>query len=137
MIVAGSLQLTAYDLATGAKVWWVNGLSRIVDSTPVLADGNVYIATWTPGGDQTERISMAPFPQALKQYDKNGDRKIGKGELPAGAVLTRFFRIDLDQDGKLDADEWAKHARVFSLAQNVAMAVKPGGVGDVTGTHVR
>lgn len=136
LVVAGSLQLTAYDIKTGEKTWWVRGLSRIVDTTPAIANGRIYMATWTPGGDQGSRIAMEPFPTALKQFDKNGDQEIAKEELTPGPVLQRFFRIDLNQNGKLDAEEWAKHAKVFELAQNVAIAVKPGGKGDVTDTHV-
>jgi len=136
LVVAGSLKLTGYDLETGKPVWWVRGLSRIVDTTPVIANGMLYVATWTPGGDQSNRISMGPFSEALKQYDKNGDKQVAKGELKPGAVLTRFFRIDLNQDGKLNKKEWDAHARVFELAQNAAIAVKPGGKGDVTGSHV-
>ena len=136
VIVAGSLELAAYDVEKGQKVWWVRGLSRIVDPTPVMANGLLYLATWTPGGDPSDRIAMEPFSEATEQYDKNGDGKIAKSELPEGPVLLRFFRIDLNQDGALDATEWAKHARVFDLAQNVALAVRPGGKGDVTDSHV-
>jgi outer membrane protein assembly factor BamB len=137
VIVAGSLELAAYNVHDGRKVWWVDGLSRIVDTTPVMVDGTVYLATWTPGGDPAKRISMEPFADAVKKYDKDSDGKIAKGELPEGAVLTRFFRIDLDQDGKLGPIEWTKHARVFQQAQNVAIAVRAGGEGNVTKSHVK
>jgi len=138
VVVAGSLQLAGYDLQTGKKVWWVNSLSRIVDPTPSLHDGLLYIATWTPGGDPTERISMEPFAEALANMDKNKDGLIEKSELPAGSpVDPRFFRIDLDQDHKLNKQEWERHAEVFARAQNVALAVKPGGQGDVTKTNIK
>ena len=138
ILVAGALQLTAYDTKNGKRVWWVNGLSRIVDSTPIIADGEIFLATWTPGGDQSERISMEAFPEALKSYDRNGNQRIEKVELPQGSpVVPRFYRIDLDQDQKLDASEWAQHAEVFARAQNVAMRIKPGGKGDVSQTNVR
>ena len=137
LVVAGSLQLAVYDIETGRKLWWVNGISRIVDSTPVAADGLLYVATWTPGGDQTSRISMGLFADAAQQFDKDRDGKIAKAELTEGPVLARFFRIDLNQDGKLDKDEWKAHARVFELAQNVALAIRPGGKGDVSQTHVQ
>lgn len=137
IVVAGSLRLTAYDPQDGKPIWWVDGLSRIVDTTPAIDGDMLYAATWTPGGDQAERIAMGPFADALEQFDKNGDKQVGKDELTPGAVLTRFFRIDLDQNQKLDETEWNKHARVFDLAQNVAMAVKAGGRGDVTKTHVK
>ncbi len=138
VLVAGSLQLAAYDVATGEKRWWFDGLSRIVDCTPTIQDGVIYVATWTPGGDSGERIDMEPFAEALTRYDQNGDGRISREELPPGSpVLERFFRIDLDQDGRLDDQEWARHALVFESAQNVAVALEPGDVGTLPDEHVR
>ncbi len=137
VVVAGALQLAAYDVQDGGKVWWVDGLSRILDTTPIVVDRTIYLATWTPGGDQAGRISMQPFEEAAKQFDKDKDGMIAKTELPEGDVLTRFFRIDLNQDEKLNADEWAQHARVFDQAQNAAMAVKPKGKGNLTKSCVQ
>lgn len=136
LVVAGSLQLTGYDPRTGERLWWVNGLSRIVDTTPVLVGDRLFLATWTPGGDDTERIRMEPFADALKRFDTNGDKRLASAELPEGDVRTRFFRIDLNQDGQLDQVEWEKQSRIFELAQNVALSVKFGGRGDVTDSHV-
>ncbi|MBM82809.1 MAG: pyrrolo-quinoline quinone [Planctomycetaceae bacterium] len=136
LIVAGALQLNAYDVDTGKRIWWFNGLARIVNPTPSISGNMLYMVSWTPGGDETERISMGPFADAAKTWDKNGDGKIAKSELPMGPVLQRFFRIDLDQDEKLNAKEWAKQARVFELAQNAMVAIKLGGEGDITDTHV-
>lgn len=136
IVVAGSLRLTAYEITTGKARWWVNGLSRIVDPTPVTADGRIYIATWTPGGDSSSRIAMEPYDEALKTYDSDADGMIAKTELSEGPVLQRFFRIDLDQDEKLSHEEWNAHARVFELAQNTAMAVRPGGSGDITASAI-
>lgn len=138
LVVAGALKMTAYEVGTGKPLWWVNGLSRIVDTTPVIANGLLYVATWTPGGDTSERISMEPFADARKKLDKNNNGKIARTELAKGTpVEQRFFRIDLDQDGELNESEWKKHAQVFAQAQNVAMAVRPGGKGDVTKSHVK
>ena len=138
IIVAGSLQLTGYDALTGKRLWWLGGLSRIVDVTPVLVDNSLYIATQTAGGDQTQRIAMAPFPEALKNYDQNGDGGIAKSELPPDSpVVPRFFRMDLDQNEQLDAVEWAKHASVFERAQNAAMRVTLGGSGQLTDSDIR
>ncbi len=136
VVVAGALALMAYDLDTGSIVWQVRGLSRLVDGTPVIADGHVFIASWSTGGDESSRISMEPFADALQTYDKNGDDRIAKEELTTGPVLARFFRIDLNQDGALDKKEWQSHARVFEQAQNAALAVRAGGRGDITDTHV-
>jgi outer membrane protein assembly factor BamB len=138
ILIAGSLQLSSYDPATGKKLWWYNGLSRIVDSTPVIQNGIIYIATWTPGGDPGERIAMEPFPEALEKYDKDADKVISKSELPSGSpVIDRFFRIDLNQDGKLEGNEWTRHAAVFERAQNVAVAIEPGTEGELTSRFVK
>jgi outer membrane protein assembly factor BamB len=138
ILVAGALQLTAYDLRTGDKLWWYDGLSRLVDVTPVVHEGLVYLATWSPGGDAEDRIGMEPFSEALKSLDGNADGFIGKDELPAGsAVAERFFRIDLNQDGLLDEQEWRKHALVFDRAKNVAVALEPSGRGALPENYVR
>ncbi len=138
ILVAGSLQLAAYDPQSGEKLWWFNGLSRIVDTTPVVHDGLIYVATWTPGGDAGERITMEPFGDALAKFDKNQDGSIERDELPKDSpVLDRFFRIDLNQNQHLDAQEWARHAEVFERAQNVAVALEPGTRGSLDPRYVK
>jgi len=136
LIVAGALRLVAYEIGTGKPKWWVDGLSRIVDPTPVIADGRIYVATWTPGGDSSSRISMEPYEEALNTHDADQDGAIAKAELSEGPVLQRFFRIDLDQNGQLSKAEWDAHSRVFELAQNTAMAIRPGGTGNVTASAI-
>ena len=138
ILVAGSLQLAAYDPKDGRKLWWFDGLSRIVDSTPVVVGDEIFIATWTPGGDSDDRIQMEPFAAALITYDKNRDGEIGQDELPADSdVLPRFFRIDLNQNNKLDQPEWEKHILVFERAQNIATALRPGTLGPVSSENAR
>lgn len=132
IIVAGALQLTAYDADDGEKLWWVHGLARIVNPTPAQALGLLYVATWSPGGDTDERLAMDPWPRATKKWDANGDGALSREEVNDPEVLDRFFRIDLNQDKKLEEAEWAKYARVFELAQNTLLAIRPGGSGDVT-----
>src|SRR5690606_32385207 len=43
VLLPGSFLLTAYDAATGRKLWWVGGLSFEMKSTPVIADGVIYV----------------------------------------------------------------------------------------------
>lgn len=47
------------------------------------------------------------------QWDKNADKKLTREECTNPDVLDRFYRIDLDQDQKLDQGEWIKYARRF------------------------
>ncbi|MBL8815095.1 MAG: PQQ-binding-like beta-propeller repeat protein [Planctomyces sp.] len=138
IVIAGSLQMTAYSPNDGTRLWWYDGLSRIVDSTPVVVDGKIIAATWTPGGDSEDRIVMEPFADALKTFDTDDDQEIGESELPEGnEILQRFFRIDLNQNHKLDEAEWIKHSKVFERAKNVAVSLAPGTEGPVAQENVQ
>ena len=52
-------------------------------------------------------------------------------------MARRFFRIDLNQDQELNQHEWERHAEVFRRAENAALAIQPGGVGDVSDKNVK
>ncbi|MGD9723919.1 MAG: PQQ-binding-like beta-propeller repeat protein [Pirellulales bacterium] len=129
LVMAGALQLVAYDPATGRQLWSRDGFARIVNTTPALADGKLFICTWSPGGDTDARIAMEPWAQALQLWDKNDSRLLEKKELPVGEVQSRFYRIDLDDSQSLDEQEWNKYARIFELAQNSLAALEPDAQG--------
>ena len=131
ILVAGALQLTAYDPATGERLWWVNGLARIVIPTPVTSGPMIYMASWAPGGDPGKRLTLDPWPTALAKWDKNHDGKLSKEEIDDREVLDRFNRMDLNQDGMLDQQEWEHHAVFFRRAQNAMLAIRPGGRGEL------
>jgi outer membrane protein assembly factor BamB len=131
LLVAGALELAAYDPADGARVWWINGLARIVIPTPVPLGDMVYMASWAPGGDPSSRIKLPDWPVALSKWDTNHDGKLSRAEIKDPEVLDRFYRMDLNQDGLLDQHEWEHHAEIFRQAQNSLLAIKPSGVGEL------
>ena len=131
LLVAGALQLTAYDPNTGERVWWENGLARIVIPTPVVAGPMIYMASWAPGGDSGRRVSFDPWPTALSKWDSNHDGKLSKAEIDNREVLERFYRMDLDQDGLLNQQEWERQAAFFTRARNSILAIKPEGRGEL------
>src|SRR5262249_18771052 len=56
VVVAGTLRVAGYDLASGKEVWTVRGISRTVCMTPVVGDdGTLYVAGWSAGGDADAR----------------------------------------------------------------------------------
>jgi outer membrane protein assembly factor BamB len=124
VVVAGALQLAGYDLDDGQQLWTMSGLARIVNTTPVVAGGMLYVATWSPGGDTDARVAMEPWKTAVEQWDKNGDKRLAREEVNNPEVLDRFYRIDLNQDLGLDEAEWNKYARVFELARNSIMSIR-------------
>ena len=138
ILVPGSTRLTAYAVETGKRIWWVDGLARIVNTIPAVSGEMLYVASWSPGGEiEGDRIAMEPWKEALATLDKNADGRLRRDELPNGSpVNSRFFRIDLDQNGALDQQEWEKHAEVFARSRNQVLAIRPSGEGNLTETHV-
>jgi outer membrane protein assembly factor BamB len=136
ILVAGALQLTAYDPANGERLWWLNGLARIVIPTPLAAGPTIYMASWAPGGDSIRRVTFDAWPDALAKWDSNHDGKLSKAEIDNREVLERFYRMDLDQDGMLNQQEWERHAAIFSHARNSVLAIKPSGRGELPDSAV-
>jgi len=137
VIVVGALRVIGYDAATGREVWTVRGLARISNQTPVLGDNDMlYITEWAPGGDATDRISAEPWKVMVERLDQNGTQALEVSELPNGPLKARFPQIDRDKDEKIVEAEYVWMREIFNTAQNAAVAIKLGGRGDVTDTHV-
>ena len=136
LLVAGALQLAAYNPANGEKLWWINGLARVVIPTPVPLQDMVYMPSWSPGGDTGGRITLDSWTAALAKWDANHDGKLSRDEIKDHEVLDRFFRMDLNQDGVLDEQEWEHYAQFFRQAQNSLLAIKPVGEGELAKSAV-
>jgi outer membrane protein assembly factor BamB len=137
VVVAGTLRVAGYDLATGKEVWTVRGISRTVCMTPAVGDdGLLYVAGWSAGGDAEARIHVEPFDNVIKRLDKNGNGKLEAAELTSGPIAERFTQVDVDKDGSITREEYEHFRELFDKGQNVVLAVRPGGTGDVTETHV-
>lgn len=137
IVVAGALRLVGYDFETGRELWSVSGLARIANMTPVLGEeGTLYVAGWSPGGDESDRIESEPLQEFFERYDANESGTIELDELPAGPMQSRFSQIDRDKDEQITPAEYDWMREIFETAQNAMLAVKPGGRGDITASHV-
>jgi len=137
IVVAATLRIVGYDFESGAELWTVRGVARIVNMTPVIGDDNIlYAACWSPGGDETERIATIPFDEVIAQVDANGNGAIDENEAPDGTVKMRFTQMDRDKDGRITLIEYESMRRVFESARNGILAIKPGGNGEITDSHV-
>jgi outer membrane protein assembly factor BamB len=106
--------------------------------TPVVGpDGILYAACWSPGGDETDRITTDPFDAMIARHDANQNGMLEAGELPDGAVKQRFPQVDRDKDGRITKIEYESMRKVFEAARNVVVAIRPGGQGEITDTHVQ
>ncbi len=135
LAVIGDSRAKGYDLKTGEERWLVRGLAAYPCTTPTVgADGNLYVATWSPGGSADE--PMPSFDDLLKMMDKDGDGRISRAEM-APTPFKDFFDVnDKNKDGYWDRAEWEGNISWMKRGQNAVLAVKPGGHGDITDTHV-
>ena len=135
-LVAGSHRLVSYDVDTGREVWFVRGLTWQVKPTPVIAGDVAYVLGWAGGSDQGNQETLPDFAEVLKTMDKNSDRKLTDEELANPQWQKDFKEADLDSDGFLGERDWQKY-RDKRASVNSVMAVRLGGSGDVTTTHVK
>lgn len=135
LIIPGSYQLTSYDVSTGELIWRVGGLTYQVKSGPVLSGDRLYFSGWAVGGEPSERLELPEFSEMLRQFDANGDGKLAKNEVPKNWLPGNWDMQDLDKDGLLDGKDW-RYYRLRRTSSNSAIAVRLGGRGDVTATHV-
>jgi outer membrane protein assembly factor BamB len=139
VVVAGTLRVVGYDLESGRELWTVRGLSRVVCASPVVGEDNtLVVAAWSAGGEPGERISLEPFADFLAQFDENKNGTLEASEVGSSAALkTRFAQCDRDKDGHITRQEYDEFQMLFDKSQNAVLAIRPGGRGDVSQSHVR
>jgi outer membrane protein assembly factor BamB len=134
LVVPGAASLTGYDLQSGAQLWALNKLPAVACTTPVLyKDALLYVA-WAPGGKD---YPLPTFDEILKLA---GDEKLGYLS-KEGAQKTPFGPFfdnnDPNKDGKITREEWAENMKVLAGGENRAVALKPGGKGEVAWTYTK
>jgi outer membrane protein assembly factor BamB len=152
IVVAGTGLLIGYDPATGRRRWQARTLLRNIKTTPVCVDGVLYISVQSGG------IANQWLASVDRATTGNSDSKLDKAEVQAfvghepvpEAFFTKTFgRGDLNKDGVLEGRELDvafMHPDNFAgvdftqLGENAAeqmiVAVRGGGEGDVTASHV-
>lgn len=136
IVVAATLRVVGYDLETGKELWTVRGVARFFSSTPVIGrDGLLYVAGWAAGGDEGERLAVEAWDQVIPR-DANNNAQLEEDELPDGPIKMRFTQVDRDKSGAITEAEYSYFRKLFDLGRNVTLAIRPGGTGDITDTHV-
>ena len=150
MIGGGTGKLMGYDPLTGKRLWYAKTLLRNIKTTPVCVDDTIYISLQSGGIANQWLVSV-------DQADTgNSDGKltkeevqafVGKDHVPDQFYERTFDRGDENGDGFLEGDELDK---AFLFPDNFAgakfgdpnpadeyiLAVRGGGRGDVTDSHV-
>lgn len=136
IVVTGAVRLTSYDPTTGRELWNATGLSRVANATATAGDGLLFASSWNVGADSAGRMELPLFEEFAKTNDLSGDGQLSLAEIPRGPLHDRFTQLDADKDGQVSRAEWAAYAPVVAKAENALFAVRPGGRGDITATHV-
>lgn len=150
LVVAGTGTVIGYDPDSGKRLWKARTLLRNIKTTPVVENGVIYISLQSGG------IANQWLATADRSDTGNNDGKltkaemqafVGKRTIPASFFKKTFDRGDLNKDGQL---EGAELDLAFLSPDNFAgarfdaetsgdefiVAVKAGGEGDVTESHV-
>ena len=148
-------EIVVCDPADGNHIWSVSTATTGV-STPVIGNNVLFVGAWTNFGEPDQLVELPDFQAFVKQYDKDGDMKISKTEFPEDLAVARrpeagniewtqwylkkrnFQEFDSSKDGLLDETEWKGVVAQYlgPYTDHGLIAIKPGGKGDVTDTHV-
>lgn len=134
LIVPGAYVISSYAAATGKKLWWAGGMAWQLKGVPLIDGDTLYVNAWETGGDTETPPQLPGFSELLARHDANKDGFLTPEEAPPD--LARWYQNnDLDRDGRMSERDW-NFWRLHRTAQNSMSAIKLGGRGDVTATHV-
>jgi outer membrane protein assembly factor BamB len=106
VLVAGSLRLSAYEVASGKEIWWIRGLTWQIKPTPVFGRDSIYILGWAGGADPGQQEDVPPFEEILKRLDLNKDGKLAQEEIEDPRMKKDWRNLDLDHDGFMNDRDW-------------------------------
>ena len=147
--------LQAHRLDDGKKVWNAR-LATTATSTPIVANGHVFVATWLQQGEPDLLPEYPKFAKLLEENDKDNDGAISKSEFPKMSIFHRpegaeapqsrfplgFGMVDQSRDGSISSLEWttfltlSKAQRSFGKQKHGLYSVSLGGEGNVTKDRV-
>ncbi len=131
VIVLGSNSLDAYSLDKGERLWWVTKIGSYPKGVPVVGTNMVYVL-----GEGGDAPYFPPYEDSLKKYDKDNDQRIHSDEMKSQPEMHEHFGwLDANRDNYVDRVEY-DFVRNSTSAGHGLTAVRFGGRGDVTSTHV-
>ena len=138
IVVPGAYRIISYDLATGRKLWWVNGMAWQLKCVPLFRGDVIFINAWEVGGDPGEQKETLSFAAVVAEHDADGDGKLSKTEVPDERLAgdRAWLEHDLDGDNLINKRDWDFYA-ARRAPINPLVAIKPDRrEGDITDTGV-
>ena len=153
LITVSNGRVVAHDPRDGRERWWASGMTFQPVTLAVAGDGLLFASSSGVGTPQ-EPLGLPTWPDLLRDHDGNGDGRLAPEEIPEDVgIHTRkevprevpgnfmpFRRVvkmaDYDKDGLTTATEWDGMGAFVAANENNVMALRPGGRGDATKTHL-
>jgi len=133
IVMSGALKLKGYDLKTGKERWSLAGMPSFTCTTPVLGEGMLYFAGWSPSKSDG---NLPTFEQLAEVADANKDGKITFEESKAAGSADWFKSMDVNRDGVQTPEDLEAMREAISRGENVLLAVRAGGRGELSRDHV-
>jgi outer membrane protein assembly factor BamB len=137
IVAPGFKRLIGYDLKTGDEKWFVEGMPSAPCTTPLTHEGELYFAGWSPGDPSEEaEFKMPTYDDFLKEGDADKDGVLSKEESLKTSMKDFFDSSDANKDGMYTREESEQLKKFMEASRNSAFVLKPGGMGDVTDSHM-
>lgn len=130
VITTGPLEVVAYDVATGERLWWLMGKSNAPVSSPILRGNRLFFCE--PVGE--------PIPMSfLAAMDGDKDKRLTPEETRSNPAIARLIaRIDDawgNKDTIVDESEWDRAFATFE-GKGGLVSISLEGRGDVSSTNL-
>lgn len=157
LIVKGRGRVAGYDPVNGEMRWWVNGWGFAAIATAVVGDGLLFTGSRGMGDPSEPPPPELDWAKLVAAHDANQDGVLALDEVPAELkwhirkevpitasgntmVIRNLLRLYVDgnKDGKVTKEEWDSTMAASTSPQqrDRFVAIRPGGKGDVSETHV-
>jgi outer membrane protein assembly factor BamB len=123
IVAAGHGRMIGYDLKTGDEKWFLPGMPSGPCASPVVADGNLFFAGWSPGGPDDKSFQLPTFDAVLKQADAEKEVVLSREKAQKTFAKDLFDAVDANGDGVVTRDEW--EAVVKFLAEGKPSPARP------------
>jgi outer membrane protein assembly factor BamB len=136
VLMAGSFMLSAYDLETGDRRWWVGGLPFEMKATPVLDGDTLFVQGYaSPLNEVGQQLVVDSWADTVEEHDRDGDGLISRDEFPHDRARGYILYVDLDGDAAMNQDDW-RYYRAAMASLNGMLAMRLGGAGEMTAQSV-
>jgi outer membrane protein assembly factor BamB len=153
IITVGTGRVSAYAASDGAARWWVGGLTLAPITVAVAGDGLLF-ASSRYAGSESDPLDVTPWDTLVADYDRDKDGQLAVTEPPEtdGIVLRRevsketpgnflpwrraLALCDADKSGIVTKTEYAGMLALLRANEDNVIAIRPGGNGDSTASHV-